>query len=66
MANALKAGTQVAPEQYDSATISFVDVVEFTDLCSASTPLQIIDLLNELFSAFDALIEQHDVYKVRK
>ena len=64
VANALKAGQVITPEQYDSVTISFVDIVDFTNLCASSSPIQIIDLLNELFSAFDALIEQHDVYKV--
>ena len=64
VANALKAGTAVAPELYDSATISFVDIVGFTNLCWQSSPFQIVELLNEMFSAFDALIEQHDVYKV--
>ncbi len=41
-----------------------MDIVTFTKFCSVSTPMQIISMLNELFSTFDALVEAHDVYKV--
>ena len=29
-----------------------------------SGPLEIIELLNQLYSAFDAIIDAHNVYKV--
>ena len=64
VANALKAGTLVPPELYESATIAFVDIVQFTNFCAVSTPMQIIQTLNDLFSTFDALVESRDVYKV--
>ncbi|CAM6000237.1 unnamed protein product, partial [Sphagnum balticum] len=56
VANALRAGTPVEPELYTSATVSFVDIVSFTKLSSASTPFQIVRMLNELFSSFDAIV----------
>jgi len=46
----------VEPELYASATVSFVDIVSFTNLSSASTPFQIVQLLNEMFSSFDAIV----------
>ena len=64
MAEALKAGKTVEPELYSSATVGFVDIVQFTNFCAQSTPFHIVDLLNELFSKFDAVVATYKAYKV--
>ncbi|CEF69663.1 Atrial natriuretic peptide receptor 1 [Strongyloides ratti] len=64
VAENLKLGKSVQPETFDSVTVFFADVVKFTILSSKCSPLQVINLVNELFTKFDSIIESLDVYKV--
>ncbi|ESO05555.1 hypothetical protein HELRODRAFT_77483 [Helobdella robusta] len=64
IADELKAGRKVEPKMYKNASVYFSDIVGFTTLSSQSTPMQIVDLLNDLYGAFDDTISRHNVYKV--
>ena len=65
VAEELKAGRKVEARVYNMATVYFSDIVGFTNLSSQSTPMEIVDLLNDLYGIFDDTIAKHNVYKVK-
>ena len=64
VAEKLTAGEIIPPESFSVSTIYFSDICGFTTISAASSPLEVVDLLNDLYTMFDTIIESYEVYKV--
>ncbi|XP_039490382.1 uncharacterized protein LOC120451081 isoform X3 [Drosophila santomea] len=64
VAEKLKMGLAVDPEEFSDVTIYFSDIVGFTTIAAHCSPVQVVDLLNDLYTIFDATINAYNVYKV--
>jgi adenylate cyclase len=65
IAERLKVETRTIADHFSSASILFADVVDFTPLSERLAPAEIVVLLDDLFSHFDALAERHGLEKIK-
>ena len=52
-------------DHFEGASILFADVVDFTPLSATMTPIELVELLNEVFSHFDQLAEKYGLEKIK-
>ena len=64
----LRLNKTVPAERYPVVSVIFSDLVGFTEFCSNESviPMDIITLLNTLYTTFDTISSRHEVYKVWK
>jgi adenylate cyclase len=56
---------QVIADDAPAVTVLFADLVGFTALASRTPPAELLALLNDFFSEFDRLAEQHGLEKIK-
>jgi len=61
----LKRESRTIADHFEGASILFADVVDFTPMSAKMSPTELVDLLNEIFSYFDNLVEKYDVEKIK-
>ena len=65
VAERLKAGEEPIADSFDEVCVLFADIVGFTALSSNMPPDRLVQLLNELFTSFDALAAARGVEKIK-
>jgi adenylate cyclase len=65
IADRLKSGEARIVNSFDEVTVLFADLVGFTTLSTLISPTKLVRLLDEIFSAFDALANRHGLEKIK-
>jgi guanylate cyclase len=52
-------------DHFEGASVLFADVVDFTPMSMTMTPIELVELLNEVFSHFDLLVEKYKLEKIK-
>jgi len=64
VAQRLKKNSKVESEFFKTSTVMFTSIVNFVQMSIEYAPMELIDLLNVLYSSIDEKINKYDVYKV--
>src|SRR5690349_7529174 len=65
IAERLKESDVTIAEEFSSATVLFADIVNFTPISARFGPLEVVEMLNDLFSQFDELVDKYSVEKIQ-
>jgi adenylate cyclase len=65
IAERLKQGESTIADSFADVTVMFADLAGFTKLSAHLSPAELVELLNEIFSAFDQLAEQYGLEKIK-
>ena len=65
IATILKDEQRVIAEHFEGASILFADVVGFTPMSAQMHPVELVNLLNDVFSYLDTLVEKYDLEKIK-
>ena len=65
IAGRLKADTTMIADSFESASVLFADVVDFTPISAGLSPSELVTLLDSVFTTFDAFVEELDLEKIK-
>jgi adenylate cyclase len=57
--------TRIIADKYDDASVLFADIAGYTEQASQTTPTDLVDFLNRLYTDFDGLVERHGLEKIK-
>ena len=65
IADRLRRGEPLIADRFDDVTLMFADIVEFTRLSASMSAQELVGVLNEVFPAFDRLVDRYGLEKVK-
>ena len=65
IADRLKCEETTIADSFTDVTVMFGDIVDFTQMTSTLSPDELIRLLNEVFTGFDRLADDHNLEKIK-
>lgn len=65
IADRLKAGYGVIADGFAEVTVLFADITQFTPNSARTTPLELVSILDQVFSRFDELADRHGLEKIK-
>ena len=60
----LRNNRPLIPDYFKEATIFFSDIEGFTKICAAVNPIEVVNMLNKLYSAMDLVASKFPTYKI--
>lgn len=64
VADKLKHHEPIIPQLFDGVTVFFSDIVGFEKYSAVLSPVELVDLLNNIYSSFESIINSFDVIKI--
>ena len=61
----LKTSGTIIADSFEEVTVLFADIVNFTEYAASISPNEVVNLLNEIFSEFDHLVEDYNLEKIK-
>jgi adenylate cyclase len=65
IAERLKRKSETIADSFANVTVLFADLVNFTPFSTQVSPKELVELLNQIFSAFDQLAERYGLEKIK-
>jgi class 3 adenylate cyclase len=65
IADRLKETVDLIAEAHPDVTVLFADIAGFTELSEGMDPSQVVEILDDLFTRFDALARERDLEKIK-
>jgi hypothetical protein len=65
IAQRLRDGEPLIADRFDDVTLLFADIVEFTRLSASMSPIELVRVLNQVFTVFDRLVDEYGLEKVK-